>query len=576
MAEFIAELNDLFGGFMTAPRAQKTLRGDDIVRAGHVAVAARDQGGALLLRECRGEHAARRPRRTASTCHRRSPRMAGDDDARRRAGARRAPRDASEDDAAERLVQAHVDQVKLAALDASHIRALEGRHGTTVVRVAELRTDVHDLKLLGYLSGSADGRGREQPPRKALPAASRTSSSTSDCPPCPRLAARAPRARADVAEVKTDGATVTLEGVRIPLGPRGLIVLDRATATITSLGDDGPALRLHSFDGVLVFTKPELATRSPHGRRRRVRPERDLSRGHLLHRRRRSRSRRVDLGRRRIERALWTTETPGAPLTRTRRGSSCPRASGASSRLDGAPSTGTDGKPGAVARFAARRLPRAKPTSVSSIPTLDRLLAFSPRVRAHRPFLDAMTALGGEVVRADPCGRSARHAAGRRALPWSATAGARAEMRLDAETIGLAPRCESPSVRAGATSTGASTARSSPRRSCAASTPPRPRSRAGGRHLAGGDDLPAVRAPEAQIETAPQVGFRLGRPRFVPAVVMRDFAGSVFVKEGAPSVASRATRAARSRSMSTPARAIRASRSRRNARRGLPATSPPP
>src|ERR1044071_9461632 len=63
---------------------------------------------------------------------------------------------------------------------------------------------------------------------------------------------------ADVAEAQTDGSLATLGGVRIPLGPRGLIVLDRAAATITSLGDDGPALRLHSFQGVLVFTKPEL------------------------------------------------------------------------------------------------------------------------------------------------------------------------------------------------------------------------------------------------------------------------------------------------------------------------------
>ena len=58
-----------------------------------------------------------------------------------------------EDDAADRLVQAYSDQVKLAALDASHIRAIStATSGTPVVRVAELETDVHDLKLLGLLS----------------------------------------------------------------------------------------------------------------------------------------------------------------------------------------------------------------------------------------------------------------------------------------------------------------------------------------------------------------------------------------------------------------------------------------
>jgi hypothetical protein len=58
-----------------------------------------------------------------------------------------------EDDAAERLEQAHHDQTKIAALDASHIRALASKAtGMPVVRVAELETDVHDLKLLGLLS----------------------------------------------------------------------------------------------------------------------------------------------------------------------------------------------------------------------------------------------------------------------------------------------------------------------------------------------------------------------------------------------------------------------------------------
>ena len=57
-----------------------------------------------------------------------------------------------EDDAASRIVQAHVDAVKLAALDARHLRVLDGASGSTpVVRVAELETDVHDLRLLAML-----------------------------------------------------------------------------------------------------------------------------------------------------------------------------------------------------------------------------------------------------------------------------------------------------------------------------------------------------------------------------------------------------------------------------------------
>ena len=57
-----------------------------------------------------------------------------------------------EEDAPQRLVQAHADAVKLAALDARHLRGLDRSAGSTpVVRVAELETDVHDLRLLALL-----------------------------------------------------------------------------------------------------------------------------------------------------------------------------------------------------------------------------------------------------------------------------------------------------------------------------------------------------------------------------------------------------------------------------------------
>jgi hypothetical protein len=60
---------------------------------------------------------------------------------------------ALEEDGPERLVRAHLDAGLLAALDATNIRALEGRvGGTPVVRVAEFDTDVQDLTLLAELS----------------------------------------------------------------------------------------------------------------------------------------------------------------------------------------------------------------------------------------------------------------------------------------------------------------------------------------------------------------------------------------------------------------------------------------
>ena len=59
-----------------------------------------------------------------------------------------------EDEGAERLVRAHQDQVKLAQLDAMHVRALaaEAKKGDVpVVRVPELASDVHDVKLLAQV-----------------------------------------------------------------------------------------------------------------------------------------------------------------------------------------------------------------------------------------------------------------------------------------------------------------------------------------------------------------------------------------------------------------------------------------
>ena len=57
-----------------------------------------------------------------------------------------------EEDAPQRLVQAHADAVKLAALDARHLRSLQASAGSTpIVRVAELETDVHDIRLLALL-----------------------------------------------------------------------------------------------------------------------------------------------------------------------------------------------------------------------------------------------------------------------------------------------------------------------------------------------------------------------------------------------------------------------------------------
>ncbi len=61
-----------------------------------------------------------------------------------------------DDDAPQRLVQAHSDAVRLAALDALHVHGLDARAKgkVPIVRVPELTTDVRDLVTLNDLAGT--------------------------------------------------------------------------------------------------------------------------------------------------------------------------------------------------------------------------------------------------------------------------------------------------------------------------------------------------------------------------------------------------------------------------------------
>ncbi|MBX3227239.1 MAG: ArsA family ATPase [Labilithrix sp.] len=160
MAEFIAELNDLFGGFKErALRVQKALRGDDVAFVLVTSPSPPAIKEVLYFAERLAE--AEMPR-GALVVNRFHLPPAGAATLSREDAARAIAEHGLQldEDAPERIVQAHGDQVKLAALDASHVRALEGAtQGTPIVRVAELETDVHDLVLLGQLADVLMGGG---------------------------------------------------------------------------------------------------------------------------------------------------------------------------------------------------------------------------------------------------------------------------------------------------------------------------------------------------------------------------------------------------------------------------------
>lgn len=153
MAEFIGELNDLFGGFKErASRVEAALRGDEVAFVLVTSASPPSIQEVLYFAERLTDAHMPRGAFVVNRFHLPPPRAAEgvtEADAQAAISSRGL---ALEEDAPSRIVQAHADAVKLAALDARHLRVLDGASGKTpVVRVAELETDVHDLRLLAKL-----------------------------------------------------------------------------------------------------------------------------------------------------------------------------------------------------------------------------------------------------------------------------------------------------------------------------------------------------------------------------------------------------------------------------------------
>jgi anion-transporting ArsA/GET3 family ATPase len=155
MAEFITELNDLFGGFrQRAAAVHEALRAPDASFVLVTSPAPMSVQEVLYFSDRLVEHQIPRGAFVVNR-FRRPPRVTGSPlEAADVAEAVRSVGVSLDEDAPGRLLRAYSDQVRLAALDATHVAQLSARAGSDVaiVRVPELASDVHDLVLLARIA----------------------------------------------------------------------------------------------------------------------------------------------------------------------------------------------------------------------------------------------------------------------------------------------------------------------------------------------------------------------------------------------------------------------------------------
>ncbi len=159
MAEFIAALNDLFGGFRArATMVEQALRSDEVAFVLVTSPAPMSIREVLYFSDRLVE--SHMPRGAFVVNRVRQPPMPLDGAADLDIGAAaRFAGIAMDDDAPARLRQAHLDAIHLAALDERNLADLSVRAGVEmpIVRVPELPTDVYDAQLLSDLAAVLTG-----------------------------------------------------------------------------------------------------------------------------------------------------------------------------------------------------------------------------------------------------------------------------------------------------------------------------------------------------------------------------------------------------------------------------------
>ncbi len=162
MAEFITELNDLFGGFRERAKiVEAALRSPEVSFVLATSPAPMSINEVVFFSD--RLEASQMPRGAfVVNRFRLPPPMADASPTEQEAADAVAAHGLTlDEDAPTRLVLAHQDAVRLAALDAMHVRALEerARGKVPVVRIPELSSDVHDLDGLGRLAAMLMGGG---------------------------------------------------------------------------------------------------------------------------------------------------------------------------------------------------------------------------------------------------------------------------------------------------------------------------------------------------------------------------------------------------------------------------------
>jgi hypothetical protein len=314
---------------------------------------------------------------------------------------------------------------------------------------------------------------------------------------------------ANVARITADGAWVHLDGVDIPLGPRGRLLLERATLRIN--GKLGlPEARLHAFRGGIVFGDPPELTSDVVFEASDAPEEDAWISGHL-----------------RFERATWRPR-PGLDPPNPMRGGAKLYVSSTTWRLDDGHLDGNFVR----ARFHGAGDLEAQdgwPAAAGA------LVLEHGRVG---PFFDAMTALLGRAVPIPSWVPLDAELDGHADVQSTRPLDVRCDVRVAARSLEARVNGAVAGDRVDARLSGAV-------RLAATLAPHLPTAM-----LPAEDDVAALsftaRGPAAAPEIfgtvhVAELGFRFGRPRFVPKTVLRNIDVELFVRDERASVQLRAS-----------------------------------